>query len=68
MSRVPLRLYALVAASMFLAFATAVSLSPGVATWLGSGLAAVAVTALVYGYLEWRQPQKEDAEVEEMFE
>lgn len=63
---VPLRNYAIVAASMFLAFATAMTLNPGVGTWLGAGLAAVAATAVAYAYLESRVEREPD--VGEMFE
>lgn len=68
MRRIPLAVYAIIAALMFTAFLSAVWLSPSVATWLGAGLAAVAITGLMYGYLEWRLPRKEDQEAEEMFE
>jgi len=68
MRRIPLRTYAIIASAMFLAFVTAVNLKPGLDVWLGAGLAAVAITALMYSYLEWRLPKQEDKEAEEMFE
>jgi hypothetical protein len=68
MRRIPLRVYAAVAAIMFLAFATAIIMNPSVEVWLGAGLAAVAITSVMYSYLEWRLPRQEDQEAEEMFE
>lgn len=64
----PPLVYALVASITFSSFVGAIFLSPNIGTWLGAGLAAVAMTALAYAYLEWRVPKKENEEAEEMFE